>query len=75
MHVKKCHFGNFSESAAIPQKWLTGFFFSFVFKPLHTEMRFASFISGGFIIDIVVNQPERKLTKTHLFALSEVAGL
>ena len=51
------------------------FFFSFVFKPLHTEMRFASFISGGFIIDIVVNQPERKLTKTHLFALSEVAGL
>ena len=28
-----------------------------------TEMRFASFFSGGFITTIVVNQPERKLAK------------
>ena len=28
-----------------------------------TEMRFASFLSGGFITVTVVNQPERKLTK------------
>ena len=28
-----------------------------------TEVRFASFQSGGFIIAIVVNPPERKLTK------------
>ena len=32
--------------------------------PLHnTEMRFASFLSGGFITAIVVNPPERKLAK------------
>ena len=28
-----------------------------------TEMRFASFLSGGFITTIVVNPPERKLAK------------
>ena len=28
-----------------------------------TEMRFASFLSGGFITAIVVNPPERKLAK------------
>ena len=28
-----------------------------------TEMRFASFFSGGFITAIVVNPPERKLAK------------
>ena len=28
-----------------------------------TEVRFASFLSGGFITDIVVNPTERKLTK------------
>ena len=28
-----------------------------------TEMRFASFFSGGFITTIVVNPPERKLAK------------
>ena len=28
-----------------------------------TEVRFASFLSGGFITDIVVNPPERKLAK------------
>ena len=28
-----------------------------------TEMRFASFLSGGFITVIVVNPPEKKLAK------------
>ena len=28
-----------------------------------TEVRFASFLSGGFITDTVVNPPERKLEK------------
>ena len=28
-----------------------------------TELRFASFLSGGFITAIVVNPPERKLAK------------
>ena len=28
-----------------------------------TEVRFASFLSGGFITAIVVNPPERKVTK------------
>ena len=28
-----------------------------------TEVRFASFLSGGFITTIVVNPPERKLAK------------
>ena len=28
-----------------------------------TEVRFASFLSGGFITAIVVNPPERKLAK------------
>ena len=28
-----------------------------------TEVRFASFLSGGFITAIVVNQPKRKLAK------------
>ena len=28
-----------------------------------TEVRFASFLSGGFITAMVVNPPERKLTK------------
>ena len=28
-----------------------------------TEVRFASFLSGGFITAIVVNPPERKLSK------------
>ena len=32
-------------------------------KVVHTEVRFASFLSGGFITAIVVNQPERKLAK------------
>ena len=30
---------------------------------LYTEVRFASFLSGGFITAIVVNPPERKLAK------------
>ena len=30
---------------------------------VHTEVHFASFLSGGFITAIVVNPPERKLTK------------
>ena len=37
------------------------------FRPIShgecTEVRFASFLSGGFIIVIVVNPPERKLAK------------
>ena len=28
-----------------------------------TEVRFTSFLSGGFITSIVVNRPERKLAK------------
>ena len=28
-----------------------------------TEVRFASFLSGGFITALAANQPERKLTK------------
>ena len=33
-------------------------------RTLHcTEVRFASFLSGGFIAAIVVNPPERKLAK------------
>ena len=31
--------------------------------PQYTEVRFTSFLSGGFIIAIVVNPPERKLEK------------
>ena len=31
--------------------------------PLHTEVRYASFLSGGFITAIVVNPPESKLAK------------
>ena len=31
--------------------------------PRYTELRFASFLSGGFITAIVVNPPERKLAK------------
>ena len=30
---------------------------------LHTEMRFSSFLSGGFLTAIVVNPPERNLAK------------
>jgi hypothetical protein len=33
-------------------------------KALHTEVRFDSFLSGGFITAIVVNPPERKLAKS-----------
>ena len=37
---------------------------TFTYSSLHTEVRFASFLSGGFIITaIVVNPPERKLAK------------
>ena len=33
-------------------------------SPIHrTEVRFAGFLSGGFITAIVVNPPESKLTK------------
>ena len=33
-------------------------------RPKYTEVRFASFLSGGFITDIIiVNSPERKLAK------------
>ena len=35
-------------------KWSTGHY---------TEVRFVSFLSGGFITAIVVNPPERKLAK------------
>ena len=34
-----------------------------------TEVRFASFLSGGFTTMAVINPPEMKLTKTHLCAL------
>ena len=37
---------------------------------LHTEMRFASLLSGGFITAIVVNPPERKLAKRTSVVLS-----
>ena len=32
-------------------------------QTLHTEVRFASLLSGGFITAIVVHLPERKLAK------------
>ena len=35
-------------------------------------MRFASFLSGGFITDIVVNPPERKLAKSTSVHCTEV---
>ena len=34
-----------------------------------TEVRFASFISGGFTTMAVINPPESKLDKTHLCAM------
>ena len=34
-----------------------------------TEVRFASFFSGGFITAIVVNPPEKETGKTHLCTL------
>ena len=46
---------------------VTDFFMAFQFFSgsfAHcTEMRFASFLSGGFITAITVNPPERKLAK------------
>ena len=33
------------------------------FTPQYTEVRFASFLTSGFITAIVVNPPERKLAK------------
>ena len=43
MHVTKCHFGDFSESAAIPQKWLTGFFFLFCIQTIAHRDAFCQF--------------------------------
>jgi hypothetical protein len=34
-----------------------------------TEVRFVSFLSGGFITVAVMNPPEKKLEKTHLCGL------
>ena len=45
-------------------KLLQGWYESCSILPHHcTEVRFASFLSGGFITVIVVNPPERKLAK------------
>ena len=37
-----------------------------------TEVRFASFLSGGFTTIAVINPPERKLAKTHLCAMVSI---
>ena len=34
-----------------------------IVNPLHTEMRFASFLSGGFTTIAVINPPDNKLAK------------
>ena len=42
--------------------------------PRCTEVRFASFISSGFITAIVVNQPEKKLAKSTSLRCSGLAS-
>ena len=51
----KCHFHNTSKKGFQPKNFLNS---------MHsTEVRYASFFSGGFITVIVVNPPERKPAK------------
>ena len=45
----------------VPGTWLQG-----IKSPEFTEVRFASFFSGGFTTMAVINPQERKLAKTHL---------
>ena len=37
-----------------------------------TEMRFGSFLSGGFITAIVVNPPEKKLAKRRMISYPDI---
>ena len=43
-----------------------------VLSTVHTEVRFSSFFSGGFITAIVVNPPERKRTSVQYMAVKFV---
>ena len=43
-------------------------------SPHCKEVRFASFISGGFITAILVNPPERKQANTPLCIVWEIGG-
>ena len=50
--------------------WIKKTFFYYVEKfPNCTEVRFASFLSGGFTTMVVINPPEKKLAKIILYAL------
>ena len=39
---------------------------------VHTEVRFASFLSGKFITLIVVNPPEKKLAKRRMISYPDI---